>query len=379
VSAPVLTVTAGGPDFCGRTFWEAVAAHGIDVEVVGMTVPDSRRERLRIAEHLVEVRVPMRHAHADLVERWLERDGTTEALALALHHRHTPEYGEELARSAARAAAVVAAGSFAAPALLRYTRAPLIVDARGVEPNLTPLSEQLATTAQRIECRACRAAVIVRACSARHAVALVARYELSARRVLTIPDGGPGVVQFVPFDVRRVRGATFGLDRHPILLALALARPHSRGVSAALDDLERELPGVRVIREARDAELPALLAVANAAIVLDDGPGARGDILMLSQAGVPLLAEAGPLEDARLRAGVHAIQVNASDGLGDAVRAALDADHTSRVLAAGAALRDCREEDAAAGFLADTRITSLLEWSRPMVRRPRPRAVSHSQ
>jgi hypothetical protein len=378
VSAPAITVATGTLAFPGRGFWEAVAARGVDIEVVGMTPPDTRRERLSLAEHFTEVRVPMRWGHANLVERWLEREGATGDLAVALHHRHTPEYGEELERSGARAAVMVAAGSLAAPALLRHTRAPLIVDARGIEPALTPSSGELPQTATRIERRACRAASVVRAYSVRHAATLTTRYELAAHRILTVPDGVPPGIRFVPFDLRRARAATFGLDRAPIVLAPALARPHPPAVSERLDELERELPGVRVIRDAGSSEWPALLGVANAGIVLDAGPGPQGDVVVLAQAGVPILAQAGPLEDAGMEPGMHASAITSPGGLADAVLAALADDHTRRVRLAHDAVCSYGEADAADRFLADSHVADLLQWSRPMVRRPRPRAVSRS-
>jgi hypothetical protein len=373
-----VTVAAAEPRFAGRSFWEAVATQGVDVEIVVMMPPDSRRERLRLDDHLVETRVPMRPAHAAVLERWFEREGAIPALALALHHRHTPEYGEELSRSGAGAAAVVAAGSLAAPALLRHTRAPLIVDARSLESDPTRSPAQFMATIEPIERRACRTAALVRACSPRHAHALQSRFELTDDRVLTIPDGAPMAVRFVPFEVRRHRCAGLGLDRHPIVLASALARPRGFRASAALADLQRALPGVRVIRETGGRDLLALLAVANAAIILDDGPGARGDLVMLGQAGVPLLAEKGPLEDAGLQAGPHATELEVAGGVAEAVRDALAADHTEQVLAARDALADYSEEDAAEAFLSDGRVADLLQWNRPMVRRPRPRVVVHA-
>jgi hypothetical protein len=41
-------------------------------------------------------------------------------------------------------------------------------------------------------------------------------------------------------------------------------------------------------------------------------------------------------------------------------------------------LADYSEEDAAEAFLSDGRVADLLQWNRPMVRRPRPRVVVHA-
>ncbi len=169
-----------------------------------------------------------------------------------------------------------------------------------------------------------------------------------------------------------------GIDARPVVLAPALGRSHSDEASAALDRLAAELPDVRVIRRAAPAELDALLAVASCAVVLDDGPGARTDIVTFAQAGVPLLAEPGAVADAGLRPGADALAIADRSELASTVLGALRADHTARVASARATAAGRSHAAAAAAFLADARVQILLEWGIPMRRRPRHRSLIHA-
>ncbi len=169
VSTARLTLAAGRPDFHGRAFWEAVAAQGVELEIVALTEPDTRSVWRETAENVRELHVPLRLAHALMLERWLERPGATEALALGLLFRHTPEFGEALWTSARGAAAVVAAGAFAGPALLLHTGAALVVDAEDVSVEPSPNSVPLIGAASVTERRVSRAAALIRCHSERHA------------------------------------------------------------------------------------------------------------------------------------------------------------------------------------------------------------------
>jgi hypothetical protein len=375
VSAPLLTVAAGRPDFHGRPFWEAVAARGVEVEIVALVERDSRSVWQQTAERVRDLHVPLRHAHANMLERWLERPGAAEDLALALLFRHTPEYGEALGRSAERATAVVAAGSLAAPALLLHTRVPLVIDARDVAPLAAEDSAPLVRAAATVERRACQAGTIVRCRSRRHASALRSRYELPDRALLTLADSARGPA-FTDFEVRRRRASEMGIAAAPLVLALPLGRDHTAATAEVLDDLDVRLPEIRLVRRASRSVLPALLTVAVCALVLDDGPGAREDVVTYAQAGVPLLAEAGALADTGLQAREHAVVVDRHQGLASAVRDAVTAEHAGRVTAARDVTAGRTHAAAAEAFLLDDRVASLLEWGAPMLRRRRRRCLT---
>jgi glycosyltransferase involved in cell wall biosynthesis len=328
--------------------YRALAAFGVQVEVVALVEWSGRAGRREVAPGLHEIRVPRSTEHNSREFALQQRAGVPVGdVALALYHELTPAYRHALRASAEAAAAVIASHPYSQPAIASILDRPLVYEAHNVEIDLKrPLFEgggapELVQVVAEVERRCCDAAGLVLACSPQDAGRLQERYGIEADRVAVVPNGVDLTQRRFVGTVERARlKARLGLDA--TFLVVFVGSWHEPNL-VALDevlDAARELPDIRFavagsVGLALDAaRVPAnvdvcgvvdaafvsgVLAVADLAVnPMRSGSGTNLKMLDYAAAGVPLLSTSTGARGLELEPGRDYAPIGA-DGLAAAI------------------------------------------------------------
>jgi len=331
--------------------YAALAATGVEVDVVALVGRAARGGVVRLAPGLRELRVPKTAEHEAREAALLQAAGApvTDVL-LARDPTLTPAYGEAIAASAADADAVVASHPYAEPALAAATRAPLVYEAHNVEADLKrPLlasseaGDALLAVVAEVEAACCARAEHVTVCSPEDGARLGALYGLDPARTVAVPNGvDPDAVPFAGPERRAARRARLGLADafHAVfvgswhepnrvaaldVLAAARATPELRYLvlGSVGETLAREeVPAnVDVCGVVDDAFLAGVLGFADAALnPMRWGSGTNLKMLHYALAGAPLVASPFGARGLGLAPGVH-YRAAEPDALAEALRA----------------------------------------------------------
>ncbi len=347
--------------------YSALAALGVDVEIVSLVGYKERGGREEIAPGVREWRVPMSAAH-HRAEYTLQVRARVPArdLCLALDAELTPAYGEALATVARTAVAAVASHPFAQPALAASTALPLIYEAHNVESDLKASmlagadgADELIAAVRGVERACCATATHTIVCSEDDGARLGELFELPEERVVVVPNGvDPGAFPFVDQEQRSRRRRTLGFGDTP--LALFLGSWHEPNLAAVRDVIAAAevLPDERflVVGSAglafADEPVPpnldlcgivdagfvrSVLGLADAALnPMRWGSGTNLKMLDYALAGVPIVStrfgtrglglEPGlhyeVFADGELAAGLRALRAHPAEALGARTRAA---------------------------------------------------------
>lgn len=314
-----VTPARGGGQARVLGLYSALAARGVDVDIVALAERGERAETRELAPRLREIRVPRTaaHAHADW-ELQVATQVPMSDVGLALHHELTPEYGEALARSAAGADAVVASHPFAYPALAAATDAPLIYESHNVELDLKAEmyggATELTDAVRDVEGGCARAAQHVIVCAERDAARLEELYGIDGAAAVLVANGAdPARVPYTPPEERARRRAALAVDAR---LALFIGSWHEPNL-VALRDLLRLAPEIEDVRfvivgsaglafagepmpvnvdlcgMADDGFLRGVLSLADVALnPMTQGSGSNLKMLDYALAGLPVISTA---------------------------------------------------------------------------------------
>lgn len=316
---PIHPVRGGGP---ARVLglYGAVAALGVDVEVVTLGPAGEAAATTELAPGLHEIRVPASPEHRDAeLALTAELGGVPSGdVALALHHERSPAYAAAIRASAAGASAVVACHPYATEVLLDAAPGlPLLYEAQDVETDLKAGllgAHELLDVVRAHEALACREAAHVLTCADADAERLHALFGTPRARFATVPNGyDPVRVRHTPWDERVALRRTVGLDGFTVLfvgsahgpngvaarsvVAAARARPSVHvvlvgSVGAILGD--GPVPAnVDVTGPVHEAFLHAVLSLADVAVnPMVSGSGTNLKMLEYAGAGIPLVSSA---------------------------------------------------------------------------------------
>jgi glycosyltransferase involved in cell wall biosynthesis len=391
---PVFPPRGGGQQ---RVFglYSALAAAGLDVEVVAFAAERERGGRREIAPGLREWRVPATPAFSAALAALQRRTGIPMGdLAVTLHHDLAPAFGEALSDSARDAAAVVASHPYAQPAIAAACDAPLIYESHNVEADLKAAmfersgdAEELNARVREVEDACCSAADHVLVCAPEDGVRLGELYGLDARRVVMVPNGAdPDAVPFSGPREREAHRRRLGLDQG--FHALFLGSWHEPNLIAVRDIIAaaREAPDVRFLvlgsagKPFARADAPAnvdlcgevdagfvhsALAVADCALnPVRFGSGTNLKMLEYALAGVPLVSSTCGARGLGFEPGRHYLAAE-PDRLPDALAALRAEDPAATAARSEAARRLVLERFSwravAAGWRRDPALSGLLE------------------
>ena len=254
-SFPVFPPRGGGQ---ARVFglYTALAARGVDVEIVSLVSFGERGGIAEITPGVREWRVPMTAEHHRAEYMLHVRAGVpVRDLCLTLHGDLTPAYGEALAAVAEKAVGAVACHPFAQPLLAEHGGLPLVYEAQDVETDLkasmlagSEAAEELIDAVREVERACCATASHTIVCSHQDGERLVELFGLPAERVIVVANGvDPGAFPFVDTEARAQRRRTLGLGDTP--LALFLGSWHEPNLAAVRDVLvaAETLPDTRFL------------------------------------------------------------------------------------------------------------------------------------
>jgi len=393
-SFPVFPPQGGGQV---RIFglYSALAARGVDVEIVSLVAVEERGGVAEIAPGVREWRVPMTAEHHRAEYLLGARAGVpVRDVGLALHADLTPAYGEALATIAGSSVAAVASHPFAQPALAAATTLPLIYEAHNVETDLkaamlaeSEAADELIDVVRSVEGACCATASHTIVCSHEDGERLGELFGLPAERTVIVANGvDPAAVPFADAALRVQRRRTLGLSDAP--LALFLGSWHEPNLAAVRDVLAaaETLRAVRflVVGSAglAFAEVPVppnvdLCGIVDAGFVqsvlglagvalnpMRWGSGTNLKMLDYALAGVPILSTRFGARGLGLEAGVHYEAVEAGElAAGLIALHALPADAVAeRTRAAAERVRERFAWDAiAARWRAHPALRELLE------------------
>ena len=368
-SFPVFPPRGGGQ---ARVFGlnSALAARGVDVEIVALVSYEERGGIAQIAPGVREWRVPMTAAHYRAEYLLHLRAGVpARDLCLALHGDFTPAYGEALAAVAQTAVGAVACHPFAQPLLAEHTRLPLVYEAQDVETDLkasmlagSEAAEELSDAVRELERACCADATHTIVCSQQDGERLGELFGLPPERVVVVANGvDPGAFPFVGVEERAQRRRTLGLGDAPLalflgswhepnlaavrdVLAAAETLPDTRFLvvgSAGLAFLEQPVPGNVDLCGSVDAGfVRSVLGLAGSALnPMRWGSGTNLKMLDYALSGIPILStpfgargvglEAGThyeaIEAGELAAGLRALEALPAPALAERTRAAAEA------------------------------------------------------
>ena len=393
-SFPVHPPRGGGQQRIAGLY-AALAATGVEVDIVSLVAHDERGGIVDAAPGVREWRVPMTAAHHQAEFALHLRAGVpVRDLVLALHADLTPAYGEALATVAGTAVAAVASHPFAQPALAASTALPLIYEAHNVETDLkaamlasSDAADELIEAVRTVEGACCATAAHTIVCSLEDGARLGELFALPAERTVVVANGvDPAAIAFADAELRARRRRALGLGDAP--LALFLGSWHEPNLAAVRDVLAaaEALPEARflVVGSAglafADEPVPpnvdlcgivnggfvqSVLGVASAALnPMRWGSGTNLKMLDYALAGVPILSTPFGARGLGLEAGVHYEAVEAGElAAGLAALQALPAGEVAqRTHAAAERVRERFAWDAiAARWRAHPALRELLE------------------
>jgi glycosyltransferase involved in cell wall biosynthesis len=316
---PLLPAHGGGPVRV-LGLYGAVAALGVDVDVVTLGRTGERPGTTVVRPGLREIRVPQSTAHL-AADRRLHAGGDDVPLTdvgFALHHRLTPGYADAVRASAQDAAAVVACHAYPAQLLRESAPAlPLLYEAQDVETDLKAgffRDPALLDVVRRHERLACREAQQILTCTADDGDRLGTLFGAPPERIVTVANGYDGQrTRHTPWEQRIALRRRVGVERFTVLfvgswhepnieaahavIAAAEQRPAMHvlivgSVGGALGD--RPLPpNVDVLGAVPEGHLAAVLALADVAVnPMTSGSGTNIKMLTYAAAGVPLISSA---------------------------------------------------------------------------------------
>jgi glycosyltransferase involved in cell wall biosynthesis/SAM-dependent methyltransferase len=277
-----------------------------DVELVTLDESDGQRAQIELAPGLKEIRVPKTPTHQAAETELARAAGGVPIgdIALTLLHKSTPQFADELARSMAQAALVVASHPFALPALLAGRgRQPLVYEAQDVEYALKAEAlgtiggaEPLLEVVRTVERDACRLSALVLCCAAEDAQDLTARYGLDPSRVIHAPNGvNVTAVPFIAFEERDEHKRAFGIGGQRIALFVGSWHPPNLHAADLVFEMARRTPEVTFLLVGSqclalaDRQRPANLGLAG---ILDDATLAV--LLTLADVGLnPMVGGSG--------------------------------------------------------------------------------------
>jgi len=329
----------------------AVAALGVDVDLVTLGAHGERPVTTALRPGLREIRVAKTAAHEE-AERALQAElggVPVTDVALALFHALTPAYAAAVRASAADASAVVACHPYAAPLLLDAAPGiPLLYEAQDVELDVKAGildSPDLLEVVREHEALACGEAVHVFTCADEDARRLGELYALPAERRATVPNGyDPERVRHTPWVERAAARRSVGLDRFTVLFVGSWHGPNidaARAVMTAVDGLpevhamvvgsagsaldgEPVPANVDVTGAVPDGFLQAVLALADVAVnPMVSGSGTNLKMLEYAGAGVPLVSSGFGARGLGLVPGEHYVAAEPGE-LGAALLAVRD-------------------------------------------------------
>jgi glycosyltransferase involved in cell wall biosynthesis len=373
----------------------ALAASGVDVDLVALTDPSERARTVHPSPGLREFRVPMTPAHVGAVAQLQQRTGVPAGdLGLALHHELSPAYGEALAVAASDASAVVACHPYGADAVAAASGLPLVYESQDVEGDLkasmysaSAHAEELTETVRAIEAECCARAHHVTVCADADGVRLDALYGLGATPVVTVPNGAdPAAVTYTGPQERRARREALGLGREQLAVFVGSWHEPNLVVVRDLLRLSEDLEGVRVLvlgsaglafadkpmpgnfdvcGVVDDAFLADVLSIAHVALnPMTVGSGSNLKMLEYALAGVPIVSTRFGARGLDLEPGRHYIETEV-DAL-PATLASLRAEAEETTAGRVRAIRDHVDahfswQSIAAAWRAHPALTELLD------------------
>jgi glycosyltransferase involved in cell wall biosynthesis len=324
--------------------YSALAALGVDIEIVSLVGFEDRAGVSEIAPGVRERRVPMTPEHHRAEFMLYVRAGVpVRDISLALHGDLTPAYGEALTTVAETAVASVACHPFAQPLLAEHTGLPLVYEAQDVETDLKASmladcdgAEELIDAVRTVEGACCATATHTIVCSQEDGARLGELFGLPPERTVVVANGvDPAAVPFADTELRAQRRRTLGLGDAP--LALFLGSWHEPNLAAVRDVLAaaEALPAARflVVGSAglafADEPVPpnvdlcgvvdagfvqSVLGLASAALnPMRWGSGTNLKMLDYALAGVPILSTRFGARGLGLEAGLHYEPVEAEE------------------------------------------------------------------
>lgn len=313
----------------------AVAALGVDVDVVTFGRTGERPRTTAIRAGMREIRIPASAGHyaAELEMRAGRHDAPLTDIAFALFHRLTPDYAAAVRASAAEASAVVACHPYPGVVLAEQAPSrPLLYDAQDVETDLKAAivdDRELVDVVGELERAVCDRAEQVLVCTDADGNRFHQRFAVPRDRLVTVVNGYDGQrVRWVPWEQRAALRRRVGVDRFTALfvgsrhdpnvaaaqaaIAAAAAVPSIRllivgSVAGMLDD--RSLPSnVDVLGVIPDGHLDAVLALADVAVnPMASGSGSNVKMLTYAAAGVPIVSSSFGLRGVGLEPGEHVV------------------------------------------------------------------------
>jgi len=250
-----------------------------DVELVTLGESGGQRTETELAPGLREILVPKTPRHQAAETELARAAGGLPIgdIALTLLHWSTPQFADELARSMAEAALVVASHPFALPALLAgRDRQPLVYEAHNVEYVLKAEAlsaiggaEPLLEAVRTVERDACLLSTLVLCCAAEDARDLTVRYGLDPTRVVHAPNGVNVIaVPFTAFEERDGHKRAFGIGGQRIALFVGSWKPQNLEAANLVFEMARRTPEVTFLLVGSqclpiaDRQLPANLGLA---------------------------------------------------------------------------------------------------------------------
>lgn len=350
-SFPIFPALGGGQQRV-LGLYGALAAQGVDVDVVALAARQERFAVRELAPGFREIRVPKtpEHDHAEFLLH-SEMGIPVTDISLMLDHELTPAYGKMLAQSARTATAVVVCHPFGLPALRdAVPDLPLIYEAQDVETDLKAdmlrgagdRADDVVAAVRECERRACGESDLVITCSDIDGVRLRELFGLEDARRAEVPNGCEcAQIPFVSPVARAANRRAVGVDAFTVVFVgswhgpnLEAARavreaaqmaPDMRFVivgSVGLAIADESTPGnVDLVGPVAKGFLRDVLALADVGVnPMSSGSGTNLKMLEYAAAGVPLVSSSFGARGLGFTPGEH-YAVGEPDALAPALRA----------------------------------------------------------
>ena len=217
----------------------------INVEIVTLVHENKKKDKVKIAENLWEIRIPKTKKFARKEWRIFRKVGIPVTdIAVLFYASELKEYIHAFKKSALTSDCIIASHPFAYELVKNNCNKPIIYESHNVEYNLKQqiftdckITDRILSAIFDIEKQACRETILTTVCTLEDAERMKNLYGLQKKNILEIPNGfDPVSVQFQNLEERKKNKYQLGLES--TVIALFIGSWHQPNIDAVYKILE---------------------------------------------------------------------------------------------------------------------------------------------
>ncbi len=210
-----------------------------DVEIVTLADENDKKETVKIAENLWEIRIPKSKKFARKEWGIFKKTGIPVTdLTLLLYGAELKDYARALKKSASTSDCIIASHPYTYELIKNNCNKPVIYESHNVEYHLkqqmlteNKMTDKILSALLNTEGQACREALLTTVCALEDADRMQALYGLKKENILEVPNGfDPVSVQFQSLEERTQNKQRLGLES--VFIALFVGSWHQPNIDA---------------------------------------------------------------------------------------------------------------------------------------------------